>query len=55
MAALGVSLTIPLAMLEDVFIHHQHYSKILFFQYAIMKKKYELDRVRSIFVVANFF
>ncbi|KDO73450.1 hypothetical protein CISIN_1g039155mg [Citrus sinensis] len=27
-AALGVSLTIPLAMLEDMFIHHQHYSPI---------------------------
>ncbi|WCJ25312.1 Solute carrier family 35 member F5 [Euphorbia peplus] len=27
-AALGVSLTIPLAMLEDMFIHNQHYSLI---------------------------
>lgn len=27
-AALGNSLTIPLAMLEDMFIHHQRYSLI---------------------------
>ncbi|KAH9653414.1 EamA domain-containing protein [Citrus sinensis] len=49
-AALGVSLTIPLAMLEDVFIHHQHYSPI----YIIGSVQVFLGFVRSIYCGLDF-
>ncbi|GAY37391.1 hypothetical protein CUMW_028650 [Citrus unshiu] len=49
-AALGVSLTIPLAMLEDVFIHHQHYSPI----YIIGSVQVFLGFVHSIYCGLDF-
>ncbi|KAH9805362.1 EamA domain-containing protein [Citrus sinensis] len=49
-AALGVSLTIPLAMLEDMFIHHQHYSPI----YIIGSVQVFLGFVHSIYCGLDF-